>query len=99
MTWNCSDDDDFYDRTNIGKAKPSSKKSDSVQVIETAETLLDKRKKISEDIEKLFELLHSEETNQPSVSRDKEDLDPLDAFMTDVSSKLGKDINRKYSSA
>ena len=55
--------------------------------------MLEKREMIAKDIEKLIELIHSEETNQPSVSPDKEALDPLDAFMTDVSSKLGKAIS------
>ena len=71
-------------------------KSPLVQVVETAETLLEKREKILKDIEKFSELLHFEETNPLKVSQDKESLDPLDAFMTDVSSKLGKNHHLKW---
>ena len=75
--------------------KSSSTKSPLVQVVETAETLLEKREKILKDIEKFSELLHFEEMNPLKVSQDKESLDPLDAFMTDVSSKLGKNHHWK----
>lgn len=86
-----SDDDDFYDRTCHGKGKTTVKGGEPAQVVETAESLLEKRGKIIKDIERLTEEVDSEKKNHAEICQDQEPQDTLDAFMTDVSSKLESD--------
>lgn len=90
------EDDEFYDRTNSGRKK-SSKMEVSAPVVETAESLLEKRENLMNDIEKLSELLETEEKSHVAAASETcpaqttEFQDPLDAFMTSVSSKLVED--------
>lgn len=86
-----SDDDDFYDRTCHDKDKTTIKGGEPAQVVETAESLLEKREKIIKDIERLTEVVDSEKKNHAEICPDQEPPDTLDAFMTNVSSKLESD--------
>lgn len=86
-----SDDDDFYDRTSHSKkAKANIKGGEPSQVVETAGSLLEKRAKVLKEIERLNELLEVERKDCDETPQLPESQDPLDAFMTTVSSKLGK---------
>eukprot|EP00250_Pteridium_aquilinum_P000546 c1061_g1_i1 orf=125-2422(+) len=87
-----SDDDDFYDRTSLSKkAKASIKGGEPSQIVETAESLLEKRAQIMQEMERLNELLTLEKKNPAEICEVPESEDPLDAFMTTVSSKLESD--------
>lgn len=85
-----SDDDEFYDRTKKGARE---KKEEKQQMVETAETLLEKKEKLTKEIEDTRVALQAEEpTNQKQNSEGNlESDDPLDAFMTGVSSQIVKD--------
>ena len=81
-----SDDDEFYDRTK----KTGVNKSVETQAIETAESLLDKKEALMKEIDEKRRLL-AEEKNKMSESVAKQDAgDALDAFMSGLSSQLGK---------
>ncbi|KAL9297345.1 hypothetical protein ACSQ67_023241 [Phaseolus vulgaris] len=86
-----SDDDDFYDRT---KKKPSHQKPGDNQSVETADTLLDKRDAITNEMNEKKELLMIEKNNilskSNSATQDEVD-DSLDAYMSGLSSQLVQD--------
>ncbi|BAT83190.1 hypothetical protein VIGAN_04030400 [Vigna angularis var. angularis] len=86
-----SDDDEFYDRT---KKKPSHQKLGDNQSVETADTLLDKRDAITNEMNEKRELLMIEKNNMLSKSKsatqDEVD-DSLDAYMSGLSSQLVHD--------
>ncbi|TYI74555.1 hypothetical protein E1A91_D07G208000v1 [Gossypium mustelinum] len=81
-----SDDDEFYDRT---KKKPTVQKVGETQSIETADSLLDKRDAITEEIEEKKELLLTEKNKMTSdTGLETEAGDALDAYMSGLSSQL-----------
>lgn len=82
----CSDDDEFYDRTK----KKSANKSANTQSVETADSLLDKKEILLKEMEEKKKLLLEEKnmTSEPMVEQDTGDA--LDAYMSGLSSKLGK---------
>ncbi|CAL0318762.1 unnamed protein product [Lupinus luteus] len=83
------DDDEFYDRTN---RKSSNQKPGDNQSIETADTLLDKKNAITKEMSDKKELLVIEKNNFLSESAGQDEVnDPLDAFMTGLSSQLVHD--------
>ncbi|KAK7273260.1 hypothetical protein RIF29_14309 [Crotalaria pallida] len=80
------DDDEFYDRTN---RKSSNQKPGDNQSIETADTLLDKRDAITKEMNDKKELLINEKNKMLSESASRDEVsDPLDAYMTGLSSQL-----------
>ncbi|KAK4740479.1 hypothetical protein SAY87_032411 [Trapa incisa] len=79
-----SDDDEFYDRT---KKKQSTAKPGENNSIETADSLLDKKDAITREIEEKKEILANEKT-EPSTTVETGAGDPLDAFMSGLSSQL-----------
>nr|ACF22717.1 FHA domain protein [Brachypodium distachyon] len=79
-----SDDDEFYDRT---KKKSSSDQSNLQPSVETADSLLDKKDSITNDIEGKKKLLEDEKDKL--AQRDNADPgDDLDAYMSGLSSQL-----------
>ncbi|XP_021851748.2 uncharacterized protein [Spinacia oleracea] len=80
-----SDDDDFYDRT---KKKPANKSADT-QSVETADSLLDKKEALLNEMEEKKRLLLEEKTKtlEPMSEQDTGD-DVLDAYMSGLSSQL-----------
>ncbi|KAH9292125.1 hypothetical protein KI387_042685 [Taxus chinensis] len=84
-----SDDDEFYDRTK--RRMGPDQKAEEKQTVETAESLLEKRENIAKDIENTMAALQAEEpSNQTYNSRGiLVSEDPLDAFMTGLSSQIG----------
>lgn len=90
-----SDDDEFYDRTK----KPATKKASEQQSIETAASLLDKKDAIMKEMENKRSLINeknrtitAQEGTSDGGSLDaNDDGDPLDAYMTDLSSQLVSD--------
>lgn len=81
-----SDEDDFYDRTK--KKKKSS--SGEQHTVETADSLLDKRDLIINEMEMIRKSLEDEKNQLASTGGGKnEDGDDLDAYMTGLSSQLG----------
>ncbi|KAI5665777.1 hypothetical protein M9H77_15630 [Catharanthus roseus] len=85
-----SDDDEFYDRT----IKHPKQKTKENQSIETADSLLDKKESILNDIENKRKLLSDEE----ATGQGKEVFesgDELDAYMSTVSSQLVNDKKDK----
>lgn len=85
-----SDDDEFYDRTKKGARE---KKEEKQQMVETAETLLEKKENLAREIEDTRVALQAEEPNNQKQNSEGnlESDDPLDAFMTGVSSQIVKD--------
>ncbi|MCO5554946.1 hypothetical protein L7F22_008485 [Adiantum nelumboides] len=83
-----SDDDNFYDRTSSTKMLKGNKGGERAQIVETAESLLEKRASVLKELERLNQLLESEVKNDTEVSEVPQSQDPLDAFMTTVSAKL-----------
>lgn len=86
-------DDDFYDRTN--KRKQKAKKGEAVQVVETAETLLEKRDVIAQEMDVVSSELKAEEAKSISEEESSiasESIDPLDAFMSSVSTNIGMSV-------
>lgn len=82
-----SDDDEFYDRT---KKKSSSDQSNLQPSVETADSLLDKKDSITNDIEGKKKLLEDEKDKL--AQRDNADPgDDLDAYMSGLSSQLVND--------
>lgn len=79
-----SDDDEFYDRTQ----KHPNQKTGENQSIETADSLLDKKEAILEEIEEKKKLISDEDR---TVQQDEvpEAGDVLDAYMSAVSSQIG----------
>lgn len=83
-----SDGDEFYDRT---KKKTSSKKVGENQSIETADTLLDKKEAIIQEMEENKKLLSIEKNKVASQTTVESEVgDALDAYMSGLSSQLGK---------
>lgn len=80
-----SDDDDFYDRTQ----KSSKPKNGESQSVETADSLLDKKDALVKQIEDKEKLL-ADEDKSAAVNEIAEAGDALDAYMSAVSSQLGK---------
>jgi hypothetical protein len=80
-----SDDDDFFDRT---KKKSSNQQSNGQQSVETADSLLEKKNTITNDIEGKKKLLE-EEKNKLAQRHDADLGDDLDAYMSGLSSQLG----------
>ncbi|KAK6913418.1 hypothetical protein RJ641_023019 [Dillenia turbinata] len=81
-----SDDDDFYDRT---KKKPSIQKDDNKRAIQTADTLLERKDFIMEELEEKSKLLLLEKNSvvaETEVATDADDA--LDAYMSGISSQL-----------
>ncbi|KAL9676814.1 hypothetical protein QQ045_005034 [Rhodiola kirilowii] len=79
-----SDDDDFYDRTK----KPTQKTVES-QTVETADSLLDKKEAIMKEIEDNSKLFTDERSRLESdIEAKTEAGDPLDAYMSGLSSRL-----------
>ncbi|CAJ1835838.1 unnamed protein product [Sphenostylis stenocarpa] len=86
-----SDDDEFYDRT---KKKPSHQKPGENQSVETADTLLDKRDAITNEMNEKKEMLMIEKNNMLSKSESASQVevgDSLDVYMSGLSSQLGHD--------
>ncbi|XP_066378158.1 uncharacterized protein [Miscanthus floridulus] len=81
-----SDDDEFFDRTK----KKSSQKSSEQQSVETADSLLEKKDFITNDIESKTKLLE-EEKHKLSESDTPDLRDDLDAYMSGLSSQLVHD--------
>ncbi|KAG0559687.1 hypothetical protein KC19_10G123300 [Ceratodon purpureus] len=85
-------DDEFYDRTN--KRKQKGKIGEPVQVVETAETLLEKRDVIAKEMDVVSAELKAEEAKSATKEESSvtsESIDPLDAFMSSVSTNIVKD--------
>lgn len=80
-----SDEDEFYDRTQ----KSSKHKSGGDQSVETADSLLDKKDALIKQIENKEKLLLDED-KPAEINEVAEAGDALDAFMSAVSSQLGK---------
>lgn len=82
-----SDEDEFYDRT---KKKILNKKSGETQLVETADTLLDKKEAILKKMEDKKKLLVDEKNRIESETEagGAETGDVLDAFMSGISSQL-----------
>lgn len=81
-----SDYDEFYDRTK----KKSTQKSSEQQSVETADSLLEKKDFITNDIESKTKLLE-EEKHKLSQSDTPDLRDDLDAYMSGLSSQLVHD--------
>ncbi|XP_021736686.1 kanadaptin-like [Chenopodium quinoa] len=79
-----SDDDEFYDRT---KKKSGSKATDA-QSVETADSLLDKKEALLDEIDEKNKLLLEQKHKvlEPVVEQDTGDV--LDAYMSDLSTQL-----------
>ncbi|KAL5808182.1 hypothetical protein ACOSQ3_028873 [Xanthoceras sorbifolium] len=85
-----SDDDEFYDRTK----KPLTQKAGETQIVETADTLLDKRDAIMKEIEDKKESIERERNKMASETAvENEAGDALDAYMSGLSSQLVLDKN------
>lgn len=90
-----SDDDDFYDRAK----KPVIKKAGEQQSVETADSLLDKKDAIMKEMENKQSLINEKDrniaahegTSDGSSLDANDDGDPLDAYMTDLSTQLVSD--------
>ncbi|KFK33222.1 hypothetical protein AALP_AA6G346500, partial [Arabis alpina] len=85
-----SDEDDFYDRT---KKKRSTQKGGENQTVETVDSLVDKRDKILKEIEEKNEQLSAEKNKMETenVTEVASGDDPLDAYMTGLSSTIVQD--------
>ncbi|KAF5191346.1 Kanadaptin [Thalictrum thalictroides] len=79
-----SDDDEFYDRTK----KPATQKVGEHQSIETADSLLDKKDAIMKEIENKRLLIVEKNKTVPVIESGTENGDPLDAYMTGLSSQI-----------
>ncbi|PIA63314.1 hypothetical protein AQUCO_00200973v1 [Aquilegia coerulea] len=79
-----SDDDEFYDRTK----KPATQKAGENQSIETADSLLDKKDAIMKEMENKRTLIDEKNKTVPEIESGTEDGDPLDAYMTGLSSQI-----------
>ncbi|XP_021739356.1 kanadaptin-like [Chenopodium quinoa] len=79
-----SDDDEFYDRTK----KKSANKSADAQSVETADSLLDKKEALLNEIDEKNKLLLEEKNKvlEPVVEQDTGDV--LDAYMSGLSTQL-----------
>ncbi|KAL5739464.1 hypothetical protein ACOSQ2_028644 [Xanthoceras sorbifolium] len=85
-----SDDDEFYDRTK----KPLTQKAGETQIVETVDTLLDKRDAIMKEIEDKKESIERERNKMASETAvENEAGDALDAYMSGLSSQLVLDKN------
>ncbi|KAK3132192.1 hypothetical protein QOZ80_6AG0517270 [Eleusine coracana subsp. coracana] len=82
-----SDDDEFYDRT---KKKSSSQKFGEQKSVETADSLLEKKDSITNDIENKKKFLE-EEKHKLAQSDTADPGDDLDAYMSGLSSQLVHD--------
>ncbi|KAF8399234.1 hypothetical protein HHK36_015099 [Tetracentron sinense] len=80
-----SDDDEFYDRT---KKKAVIQKTGESQSVETADTLLDKKDAIIKEMEDKKLLFNEKSRMVPEIEGATECGDPLDAYMTGLSSQL-----------
>jgi hypothetical protein len=81
-----SDEDDFYDRTKKKKKLSNGKQ----RAVETADSLLDKRDFIINEMEMKRKSFEDEKKQLASTGGSKtEDGDDLDAYMTGLSSQLG----------
>ncbi|KAG6551090.1 hypothetical protein Mapa_007325 [Marchantia paleacea] len=83
-------DDEFYDRASKLNAR---EKREASQIVETAETLLDKKSSLSKEIESVRLLMKAEEEQdkQNGVKMEVESDDPLDQFMTNISTAIVQD--------
>lgn len=91
-------DDEFYDRTN--KRKQRSNKAETTQVVETAETLLEKRDVLAKEMDVVSAELEAEKAKSSTKEESNitsESIDPLDAFMSTVSTKIVKDKGDRLS--
>lgn len=82
-----SDDDEFYDRTNKKKKLPAIKSSEQ-QLVETADSLLDKIEVISNELKEKRRLLDEETEKIASNEKGNHGEDDLDAYMDGLSSQL-----------
>lgn len=80
-----SDEDEFYDRT---KKKASKRKGGENQSIETADSLLDKKDALTTEIEEKKKLLLEDRMESENAGEGAGDA--LDAYMSGLSSQLGK---------
>jgi hypothetical protein len=85
-------DDEFYDRAS--KRLQKKKEETGLKAnVETAESLLEKRDMIGKEIELVLSELKVEESRMSEAATSStthiESVDPLDAFMSNVSSKIG----------
>ncbi|KAK9272689.1 hypothetical protein L1049_003066 [Liquidambar formosana] len=89
-----SDDDDFYDRT---KNKSSIQKVSEIRSVETADTLLDKKDAIIKEMGDKTKLLSVEKDRMVSETEVKTEAgDPLDAYMSGLSSQLVLDRTEQF---
>lgn len=82
-------DDDFYDRTS---KRPLKKNGEVVQKVETAESLLEKRDVLAKEMDVVSAELKAEEAKTAEKEESEasmETVDPLDAFMSSVSTNIG----------
>ncbi|WCJ25475.1 SMAD/FHA domain-containing protein [Euphorbia peplus] len=87
-----SDEDEFYDRTK----KPPVQKASENQLVETADSLLDKRDAILNQMEEKKKLLLMEKTKVESETPEEPEAgDALDAYMSGLSSQLVLDTTAK----
>lgn len=90
----CSDEDEFYNRAGAQKKKAARGPvpAEVVAVVETAETLLEKRDVLTGEREVLQAEIVQEELRKAGLpgggARDEDDA--LDAFMSDVSTQIGE---------
>jgi hypothetical protein len=86
-------DDEFYDRASKGQSR---KKKEVVQKVETADSLLDQKATLTINIQNLHAAIEAEEqastkTEEAEVAKmEAQSVDPLDQFMTQVSSTISK---------
>ncbi|KAK3267196.1 hypothetical protein CYMTET_24234 [Cymbomonas tetramitiformis] len=89
-------DDDFYDRSNKAKQRKEKKSKTRKQEVETVQSLWTKRVAVEEEQAALEEELKVEELKEASAGARPapaavESDDPLDAFMTGLSTEIEKD--------
>ncbi|GAB2288985.1 hypothetical protein Dimus_023289 [Dionaea muscipula] len=87
-----SDDDEFYDRT---KKKPSTNKPGSVQTVETADSLLDKKAVIMKEMEEKKKIISDEKCKISEHEVKSETGDALDAYMIGLSSQIVLDRTKQ----
>lgn len=90
----CSDEDEFYNRAGAQKKKKKAAVGEApseAPTVETAETLLEKRDVLTREREVLqTEIRDEEEREKRNPGGQPQEEDALDAFMSNVSTEIGK---------